>query len=49
VSARQGIHRIADVEDKMRLIRERMLKLFMGKVVFTELVTEFELRGFGCA
>ncbi len=45
----EGMHRIADVEDKNRLIWERMLKYFNPKVVFTEMVTQIELRGFGCA
>lgn len=42
----EGIERISDIKDELGFIRWGVSKLFIGKMVVSELVTKFELRRF---
>jgi hypothetical protein len=44
-SKAEGIKGVMDIEDGGRLFRERMGKLLIGEMIFSELVSKFKLRG----
>lgn len=45
-SKAEGVERIMDIVDRGLLFRSRKGKLFIGEVIFSEIVAEFKLRRF---
>jgi hypothetical protein len=42
----ESIKRVPDVKDKVRFFRSGVNKLIITEVIFSEVVSEFKLRGF---